>query len=583
MQHDKNTKEISQIQKVAEKSEEVSNSIFEVVGKFTIKERLKKIDPIKRSGALISTVIITLLILPFVGVSSVLGFIKSDANRSDVCGKDSLYDVKNNPRINWRNLLIFMAKRFNYLLNVNNVVIPKSKKTISEIIALILDDSILEKSGKYIEGVGYVYNHCSNLHVLGFKLLVLGFWDGKSFIPIDFSLHRETRQEKNKKLKESISKKDNKLSKLKSTLEELKKKRKKNKKEVYNAKKSYDRSSCKTNKEKLDMKNRVAERIKKHICKIKEQLQKIELEKIELENEYFELKSKYSGLTRKEKKKQFKKQRNAKSHGSKRFLESSKSKMDISVKMLRRAVKHGFVPDYVLTDSWFFCKKILDVVIDLGRSIDLISMAKIGRAKYRIISDNKFRTPHEIIALYNRKNGHNSRKYKAKYIELIAEYQGIKVKIFLIKFGTYGTWRMLVTTDLQLSFTRIIEIYKIRWTIEVFFRECKQYLLLGKSQSRDFDAQIADTTLSLMRYILLSYYKRIHYGMTIGGAFRELSQNTVKENLLTDINYYFNQLLEVFAEIAGIDFITFYEGIFTDTNTILLLQKMGIKYKKNVA
>lgn len=357
MQHDKNTKEISQIQKVAEKSEEVSNSIFEVVGKFTIKERLKKIDPIKRSGALISTVIITLLILPLAGVSSVFGFIKSNANRSNVCGKDSLYDVKNNPIINWRNLLIFMAKRFNYLLNVNNIVIPKSKKTISEIIALILDDSILEKSGKYIEGVGYVYNHCSNLHVLGFKLLVLGFWDGKSFIPIDFSLHRETRQEKNKKLKERISKKDNKLPELKSILEELKKKRKENKKEVYNAKKSYAKSSCKTNKEKLDMKNRVAERIKKHIYRTKKQIQKIELEKIELENEYLELKSKYSGLTEKEKKKQFKKRRNAKSHGSKRFLESSKSKMDISVKMLRRAVKHGFVPDYVLTDSWFFCKK----------------------------------------------------------------------------------------------------------------------------------------------------------------------------------------------------------------------------------
>ncbi len=405
----------------------------------------------------------------------------------------------------------------------------------------------------------------------------------KSFIPIDFSLHRETRQEKNKKLKERISKRDNKLSELKFTLNELKKKRKKNKNEVYDMKKAYDKSSCKTNKAKLDGKIRVSAKIKKRISETKKQIQKIKLKKIELENEYLELKSNYCGLTKKEKKKQFKKHRNAKSHGFKRFSESNKSKMDISVKMLRRAVKHGFVPDYVLTDSWFFCKKILDAVINLSRSIDLISMAKIGRAKYRIISDNKFRTPQEIITLYDRKNGHDSKKYKAKYIELIAEYQGIRVKVFLIKFGTHGTWRMLVTTDLQLSFTRIIEIYKIRWTIEVFFKECKQYLLLGKSQSRDFDAQIADTTLSLMRYILLSYYKRIHYDMTIGGAFRELSQNTVKENLLTDINYYFSELLEVLAEISGIDFMTFYEGIFRNPKTILLLRKMGIKPEENVA
>ncbi len=181
MQQDKNTKQISQIQKVVEKSEEVSNSIFEVIDKFTIKERLKKTDPIKRSGALISTVVIILLILPFVGTSSIFGFLKSGYNSQATGKKDSLYGVKNNPLINWRSLLIAMAKRFKHLLNVNNIVIPKSKKTIEQINAIIIDDSTLDKSGKHIEGIGYVHEHCSNIYVLGFKLLVLGFWDGKKF------------------------------------------------------------------------------------------------------------------------------------------------------------------------------------------------------------------------------------------------------------------------------------------------------------------------------------------------------------------------------------------------------------------
>ncbi len=50
-----------------------------------------------------------------------------------------------------------------------------------------------------------------------------------------------------------------------------------------------------------------------------------------------------------------------------------------------------------------------------------------------------------------------------------------------------------------------------------------------------------------------------------------------------DINYYFSELLEVLAEISGIDFMTFYEGIFRNPKTILLLHKMGIKPEENVA
>ncbi|MCD6112490.1 MAG: hypothetical protein J7J86_04380 [Bacteroidales bacterium] len=131
------------------------------------------------------------------------------------------------------------------------------------------------------------------------------------------------------------------------------------------------------------------------------------------------------------------------------------------------------------------------------------------------------------------------------------------VKIFLIKFGTNAKSRMLITTDLNISFSKIMDVYKIRWTIEVFFKESKQYLLLGKSQSKDFYAQIADITLALIRCLLLSYYERTRYRITIGGLFRELAQASIQENLLADISEYFLELLRIFAEFAGINFIKF--------------------------
>ena len=43
--------------------------------------------------------------------------------------------------------------------------------------------------------------------------------------------------------------------------------------------------------------------------------------------------------------------------------------------------------------------------------------------------------------------------------------------------------------------------------------------------------------------------------------FRELSQASVEENLVADLSETFMDLLQAFANISGIDFITFYESI----------------------
>ena len=187
-------------------------------------------------------------------------------------------------------------------------------------------------------------------------------------------------------------------------------------------------------------------------------------------------------------------------------------------------------------------------------------MAKIGNARYKMLPSDKYLSPKQLIANHKYKAITN-RKYKAKYIKIQAEYQGVRVVMFLIKIGRGENWRLLVSTDLNIGFNKLMEVYKIRWAIEVFFKESKQYLLLGKSQSQDFDAQIADTTISFMRYILLSYYERIYYGISIGGMFRELSQASVEENLVADLSDTFMVLLQAFANLSGIDFITFYESI----------------------
>ncbi|MDR3252965.1 MAG: transposase [Tannerella sp.] len=84
--------------------------------------------------------------------------------------------------------------------------------------------------------------------------------------------------------------------------------------------------------------------------------------------------------------------------------------------------------------------------------------------------------------------------------------------LFFTRQGKRGKWKVLLTTDTGLNFVQAVEKYQIRWSIEVFFKDAKQLLNLGGCQSGNFDAQIADTTVTMIAYILLAFrYRFDHY------------------------------------------------------------------------
>ncbi|MBF0412779.1 MAG: transposase, partial [Desulfamplus sp.] len=106
----------------------------------------------------------------------------------------------------------------------------------------------------------------------------------------------------------------------------------------------------------------------------------------------------------------------------------------------------------------------------------------------------------------------------------------------------------LLSTDLELDASQILTYYAKRWSIEVFFKDAKQMLYMGREQSKTFDAAIASYSIVMIRYLLLVYLmNKRTVANTIGTIFRDVVDeqqmllysekiwNIVKEQLFKSI------------------------------------------------
>jgi hypothetical protein len=250
-------------------------------------------------------------------------------------------------------------------------------------------------------------------------------------------------------------------------------------------------------------------------------------------------------LSAKKRRNQFSKEVDPKSAGGKRRKEAKSTKADQAIALLKRAIKHGFIPDYVLCDSWFTSEALIVAVRSLAKgAVHLIAGVPNGNRKYEF--GGGLFNANEIIALLKLQGTERRcRKWNTRYFEAVVEYKGITVKLFMSRFPRQRKWRVFVTTDTNLSYVQMLEIYGIRWTIEVMFRECKQYLGLGKCQSQDFDAQIASVTITFMLFTFLSYLKRKQDYTTLGDVLTIIQQDVCKKNLAERLFELFEDLLDL--------------------------------------
>jgi len=100
-------------------------------------------------------------------------------------------------------------------------------------------------------------------------------------------------------------------------------------------------------------------------------------------------------------------------------------------------------------------------------------------------------------------------------------------------------------------------------------------LKLGKSQSLDFDAQIADTTISTIQYNILSLAKRLLDYESLGEMFKQAGVETLELTIVEKIWGYLLELLTLIADIFDIDMEEILDKIADDNQSITRIIKMN--------
>ena len=204
--------------------------------------------------------------------------------------------------------------------------------------------------------------------------------------------------------------------------------------------------------------------------------------------------------------------------GYKRRAESLLPAPTLIPDMIDRALSAGIIASYVLMDSWFTYAPLISNIKQRG--LDVIGMVKADNKRY-LVGENRL-SLNELYYAAARVQGKNKNIIRSIRTQLSP---GIAVHIVFVRHRTQKKeWVAILSTDLTLTVEEMIQIYNIRWDIEVFFKCTKSLLKLQKEfQGRSYDMLISHTTIIFSRYIMLSWQHRQNNDhRSLGGMFYEL-------------------------------------------------------------
>jgi len=211
---------------------------------------------------------------------------------------------------------------------------------------------------------------------------------------------------------------------------------------------------------------------------------------------------------------------------ARRYAEArDRTKPELAADLLRRALRQGIEADVLLADAWFGTKTMISTALDLN--LTAILRMKKNAMKYRLTTW-KNGEAHTAMLDANGLYQTSVRKHwktlsglpyrcQCLDVELSLENNGeeqwIPVRLLFVRGVSQDadspagakSWALFLSTDRSLSPATILETYALRWSIEVYFKEAKQYLGLLWEQTETFASHLASIHLTAVRYCLLAF------------------------------------------------------------------------------
>ena len=156
---------------------QISKSIKRFFTRFHISSALKASNAYKKKGFPVVEVFQYLFLLIFSNRSMYMSLITG--KNSPGFAKDTVYRFMKSIQINWIHFTTLLASRI-----IKDAIVPLDSEDRANV--LIIDDSMFERNrSKKVELLAKAYDHANHRYRFGFRMLTLGWSDGRTFLPVN--------------------------------------------------------------------------------------------------------------------------------------------------------------------------------------------------------------------------------------------------------------------------------------------------------------------------------------------------------------------------------------------------------------
>lgn len=224
------------------------------------------------------------------------------------------------------------------------------------------------------------------------------------------------------------------------------------------------------------------------------------------------------------------------------LYDKSVSKIDI-VKQIAEELPMAPTTSYLLCDSWYVCEKVVNAFICKG--FHTVGALKTNRILYPYgVKMKVHEFAEKLIEAQCRELFHlvtvKGRKYYVYRYE--GNLNGIENAAVLLSypaksFGKVKTLRAFICTNAALSDQEILNLYAVRWEIEVYFRDCKSKLAIDKYQIRSSNGIKRLWLIASLAYTIACFESKCY---NFSDGFHLLSRTIQRERISFIFDYALN-------------------------------------------